>query len=100
MNVVNPNDTAHEIVIIPRYYPSDAIVVDLFNEAKQTSEIVENTYGVENGKLTLRFDYEFIEGGRFQIKITEASEVVYRGKIFATTQEPQNYSTSTNAYYY
>ena len=50
--------------------------------------------------MTIDFDFDFIEGGRFQVKITEGSSVVYRGKIFATTQATQNYSTTTNAYYY
>ena len=100
MNVVNPTEEAHEIVIIPRFYPTGSIVLTLYNEATQTSEVVDNTYSITDGKMTIDFDFDFIEGGRFQVKITEGSSVVYRGKIFATTQATQNYSTTTNAYYY
>lgn len=99
MNVVNPNNTTHEILIIPRFYPTGSIVVNLFNEATQTNEVVTNTYTVVDGKMTVEFDYTFIESGRFQVKITESTNVVYRGKLFATAQQAQNYSTTVNAYY-
>jgi len=100
MNVVNPNDTTHEIIIIPRIYPTDAIVLNLYNEAKQTNEDVANTYTIMGGKMTVEFDYTFIEGENFQVKITENAEVVYRGKLFATSQTPQDYKLTNNVYYY
>ena len=100
MNVVNPNETTHKFIIIPRFYPTEDIVFNLYNEANQNNETIENVYGVVDGEMIIEFNYEFIEGDRFQIKITEGSNVVYRGKLFATSQTPQDYSTTTNAYYY
>jgi hypothetical protein len=100
MNVVNPQDTDHQIDFIPRFYPSDEIVINLFNEGKQTTETIENTYTITDGQMIVAFEYDFIEGERFQIKITEGVNVVYRGRLFATTQDPQNYNPTANAYYY
>lgn len=100
MNVVNPNNTTHEIQIIPRFYPSDELVFNLYNEATQTETNVTIIYLVENGVLTFAFDFDFTDGNRFQFKILEGTEIVYRGKIIATTQETQNYLTDKNEYYY
>lgn len=100
MNVVNPQNTEHQIIIIPRFYPSDEVVINLFNEGKQTNETIDNTYTVIDGQMIVIFDYQFIEGDRFQIKITKDLDVVYRGKLFATTQITQNYNPTANAYYY
>lgn len=100
MNVVNPNDTEHTIKLIPRYYPTDAITLSLFNEATQISENVDNTFTVTDGNLFLTFEYTFTENQKFQIKLNEDDEIVYRGKLFSTTQDPQEYKLTNNVYYY
>ena len=37
---------------------------------------------------------------KFQIKITEESEVLYRGKLLVTTQATQTFKASNELYYY
>lgn len=100
MNVVNPNNITHELQIIPRFYPSGELVFTLYNEATQIKTNVTIIYLVENGVLTFTFDFDFTDGQKFQFKILEGTEIVYRGKIIATTQETQNYLTDKNEYYY
>lgn len=100
MKVVNPANTSHEIVIIPRQYTYTDLVLELYNEETQLSEIVTNTFSTEDGLLTVGFDYDFIDGQKFQIKITEESEVLYRGKLIATTQSTQTFKASNELYYY
>lgn len=100
MNVVNPNDTEHTIKLIPRYYPTEGITLSLFNEATQISENVDNTFTVTDGNLFLTFEYTFTENQKFQIKLNEDDEIVYRGKLFSTTQDPQEYKLTNNVYYY
>jgi hypothetical protein len=99
MNVVIPSNTTHTLKLIPRLYPSDELVLSLFNEATQRFQTVENTYLVTDGNLFLEFDYEFIENSKYQIRITENNEVVYRGKLIATSQTPQDYKLTNNIYY-
>jgi len=99
MIVVNPEDTTHNIVIIPRFYPTDAIVISLFNEATQQTSTPANTYSTTDGNTAIEFDYDFTENQNFQIKITEADEVVYRDKIFSTSQIPQDYKLTDNVYF-
>ena len=100
MNVVNPNNITHELQIIPRFYPSGELVFTLYNEATQAETNVTIIYLLENGVFTFTFDFDFTDGNRFQFKILEGTEIVYRGKIIATTQETQNYLTDKNKYYY
>lgn len=100
MNVVNPNNESHELQIIPRFYPSDELIFTLYNEATQIETNVTIIYLVENGVLTFTFDFDFTDSQKFQFKILQGTEIVYRGKITATTQETQNYLTDKNEYYY
>ena len=44
-----------------------------------------------NGNVTLNFDFDFVEADRFQIKITDSNGVYYRGLLFATDQDTQEY---------
>ena len=100
MKVVNPIDSSHQIVIIPRQYTYTILVLELYNEETQVKEIVTNTFSTLDGLLTINFDYNFIDGQKFQIKITEDSEVLYRGKLIVTTQNTQTFKASNELYYY
>lgn len=101
MNVVNPNDTTHVISIVPRYNLGEGVAtLNLYNEVTQLDEDIEFSYSGVDGKYLIEFHFTFSEGDRYQIRITENLGVAYRGKIFATTQEPQQYNPTANAYYY
>ena len=76
------------------------MVFTLYNEATQVETNVAIIYLVENGVLTFTFDFDFTDSQKFQFKILEGTEIVYRGKLIATTQETQNYLTDKNEYYY
>jgi len=100
MNIVNPEDTAHELFIIPRYGLPIAVVFSLYNEETQVTETITNTFSYLDGYLTVSFDYDFIENQKFQIKLTDSGVVIYRGKLMATTQDPQTFKASNELYYY
>lgn len=99
MIVVNPEDAEHTILIIPRFYPSDSITVSLYNEVTQETSTPANTYETVDGNTFITFEYDFLENQNFQLKVTEDTEVVYRDKIFATSQETENYKLTQNVYY-
>lgn len=102
--VFNPTDTTHTLICVPRFHPSTALTLNLKNEAlvdDKDGADVSNTYNVLNGKLRVDFTYTFTDRERFQVKITDAlGEVVFRGKIFATTQTPQDFKLNATTYYY
>jgi len=99
MIVLNPNDTSHSFDIIPRYYPTDYINVFLYNEETKFTSVV-NTYSILNGIMTITFNYTFIEGAKYQIKIEDANGVVYRDKMFITSQNTQEFKATKDHYYY
>jgi len=99
MIVVNPEYTNHTFDIIPRYY-TKAIVLELYNEVTQVSEIVNQLFVVNDGIMTVSFSYTFTEQAKYQIKLTEGNGVVFRGKLIATSQTPQDYKQTNNIYVY
>lgn len=110
MNVVNPNNTTHQLKLIPRYYSdSETISLVLYNESSQEETIIplanpafsfSNNFVFLEDFLQVNFNFTFLEGNRFQFKIVDNTEIVYRGKLIATTQETQNYLTDKNEYHY
>ena len=100
MKVVNPNNTTHDIKLISRVYPVEALDLLLYNESTQSETSVPSAYIVQNGFLNLNFDFTFVEGDKFQIKILELTNVIYRGKLIATSEDTQTYLNDNNEYYY
>ena len=100
MKIVDPTDASHIILIIPRDYDYSTLVLQLYNEDSQVTSTVANTSSTLDGLLTVNFDYSFTEGQKFQIKITASGEVIYRGKLIATAQDPQSYKATNQLYYY
>ena len=100
MKVVNPNNTNHTLKLISRVYPVGSLDLLLYNESTQVETSVINTYIVQNGFLNLNFDFDFVEGEKFQIKILEIANVIYRGKLIATSLDTQTYLNDNNEYYY
>jgi len=100
MIVINPNNTSHNILFPPRFKPTDELVLNLFNEALQTYENLDNEYSINDLTINMGFDLICIEGAKYQIKITENDLVVFRGKLFATSQNTETYKASKDLYYY
>jgi len=99
MIVVDPEYTNHTFDIIVRNY-SKNIVFNLYNEVTQVSEIVNQLFVVNDGIMTVSFSYEFTEQAKYQIKLTDENGVVFRGKLIATSQTPQDYKQTNNLYVY
>jgi hypothetical protein len=100
MKVINPNNTTHEITLIPRYYPTGVIVLQLYDEVSQVFNDVPNLYLVENGVMTISFDFNFDEGGKYQLKITQDGDIIYRGKLKVTSQNTQEFKDTNDLYFY
>tara|TARA_R110000822_G_scaffold35834_1_gene100796 strand:+ start:316 stop:621 length:306 start_codon:yes stop_codon:yes gene_type:complete len=100
MKIVLPTDTNHNIDFIPRFYPTGAIDLYLTNESTKVEVLVASTYIIQNGFVFLNFDKTFSDGQKYRIKITENSNVVFRGKLLVTTQDTQEYKLTKGKYYY
>ncbi len=98
--VIDPSNSTHTLNVIPRYYPSTALVVSLYNEATSVTSTPTATYNVTSGKLNITFAFTFVDKDRHQIKVTESTAVVYRGKLTTTTQDPQDFKQTDGLYTY
>ena len=98
--VVDPTNSTHTLSVVPRFYPNLDITVSLYNEATQETDTPTNTYNIDNGKLLITFDYTFVNRETFQLKVAEGENVVYRGKIEVTDQDPQDFNLTKDVYYY
>jgi len=88
MKVVNPNNTTHTIELVPRIYPLGTIELELYNETTKVTTVVDNTFLVTDGVLTLDFDFTFVESDKFQFKLTSGTDIAYRGKLIAPIPLP------------
>ena len=97
---VNTNDTTHEILLTPRYFPCNIIEVHIKDSFKGIDTVLECNYQERNSLLVVSFDYNFEDEHNYQIKITDANtqDLVYRGEVLSTTQNTQEYSSTTNRY--
>jgi hypothetical protein len=100
MIVLNPTDTTHGFNFIPRFIPSDELILQLYNETLQTTQTIDNTYVYLYGIITMTFDVVCTESQKFQLKILEGTEVIYRDKIFVTSQDTQAFKATKDHYYY
>ena len=121
MKILNPDNTTHYITLQPRFDPTSVLTLELTNEvtkeviviglntdfdADLSGELemvfgfVGNIYVLENGVLVITFDLEVLESDRFTIKITQEDIVIYRGKVFVTNQNPQEYKLTKGKYIY
>lgn len=98
--VIDPSNSTHTLNEVPRYYPSTALVVSLYNEATNVTSTPSATYNITNGLLNITFTFTFVDKDRHQIKVTEGTEVVFLGKLITTSQDPQEYKQTDGLYTY
>ena len=98
MIVVRPLNLSNTISVLPRYYNNiivDDLTIEITNE--DTREAINSTITSEiinNGFFSFDIDGDWTENSTYKLKIynTNSSLVHFRGKIFATQQDEQNYS--------
>ena len=100
MKVVDFNDTNHSIKLIPRFYTVNSIDIELYNEATKETTTTTNAYTVTNGVLTYPFTHTFLNNDKYQFKLLDGTAIVYRGKLIATDQVPQDYKLTDGLYTY
>jgi hypothetical protein len=100
MIVVNPENTEHSFKIIPRYYPTGDFKFDLYNEVTKKTEPIKHIFAVTDGIMTIDFEKEFTEKQKFQVKLYDDNQIIFRGKMISTSQDPQDFKQTDNLYRY
>ena len=86
--------------IIPRYYPTGSIDLNIKDTTTgyDVSRVV--SYTILEGVLSFTFSLDAISETRYQITLSEGTEIVYRGIAIATSQDTQSYLLTKDKYYY
>tara|TARA_R110002051_G_scaffold295827_1_gene361732 strand:- start:614 stop:949 length:336 start_codon:yes stop_codon:yes gene_type:complete len=110
MKIINPTDATHTFDFIPRFYEIGYTVdVSLYQESirVEDSEVV-GTFNVTNGFMDVTItasnysDLTFSEDETYQLKVTDVDNgnILYRGKVLATTQTTQTFKLTEGLYDY
>ena len=95
MIILNPSNTSHVANIPIRNYDlTNTHTFELYDEDKRANISVTLDYKVENlGLISYSLTATLVEGKSYRVKITDdsTSEILYRGKCFATSKSIQNY---------
>ena len=101
--IINPNNTQHTIVFVPRFDPPTEFNYELVDTA---TDYVEED-GVDDYEITTRGRVSFTLSAdvtsetRYQLTITTlGGEIMYRGLVIATAQDTQEYQLTNDKYYF
>ncbi|WP_439133017.1 hypothetical protein [Polaribacter sp.] len=101
MKVILPENTTHTIKLIPRFEPTEnnllmKVTKEGYNEV--TEQVC--TYTLTNGLMSLTFDLTGVKQDRFAFDLYNDNELIYKGKVFFTAQNPQDFNITENVYTY
>ena len=101
MKVINPNNQINTIKLIPRFKDVEAFDLLLINETtKEETNFFIDIYTYKDGILVFDLDFATNEGDKYEFKLSILNEVLFRGKIFATEQETQDFDLTKDLYIY
>lgn len=101
MIVFDPNNTNHVFDIITRKRIESTVDLVLYNESTRQESIISATSTDVDDKTRISVVLSCSEGDSYTFKIVDSQNYIYyRGKIFVTSQEPQNYSSDNGLYTY
>jgi hypothetical protein len=99
MKVLNPLNTEHEIILIPRVYPVGNITLNLYNEESDEILTYEIMPLITDGLMYLSFTETFINKSNYRIVILDDTDIIYRGKLFITDQtDLENYKITKDIF--
>ena len=100
LNILNPNETTHSIILQPRFIPSGDLIVYLTNDITEVVTTLSNSYTYVSGVLIATFDLDVLAEDKFSIKINNQSKIIYKGSIFCTSQDSQDFKLTQGIYKY
>lgn len=97
MEVFLPIATQQTLTIIPRFN-SGIVTLSVRNEETDLTQefnILDTYY--DNGYLSMDFAYDFKESESYSLEVKDNEEkILWRGKAFATSQDPQAYKINAD----
>jgi hypothetical protein len=77
----------------------DGLTVYLTDESANTTQEINPKVTEENGYTYLEDEYDLIEGTFYELRVQLGQSIVYRGKVFCTTQtDYEKYTVNAGQY--
>jgi len=96
MIVLRPINTPQKLKFIPREYNATKIV--LVDESTNTQVEIDATFTQDKYYLTTDITFSLIEGRFYNLTVYNINDIVYKDKIFCTSQNVLDYSINKDVY--
>jgi len=94
MIVINPDDTVHQLVFIPRY-DIESVTLILRNKETNETETTTQSTTYANGYMTISLTKTVLETQSYEMEVRDDETVLFRDKIFCTDQtDLENYQVN------
>jgi len=96
MIILKPISTAQTLKFIARENEADSVIIR--DEQNNTEATISGTFTVSTYYLTASLTFSLEEGKFYNLKVLNGTDIVYRDKIFATSQTLSEYSINSGDY--
>jgi hypothetical protein len=96
MIVLRPIETAQTLKFIPREYNATKVV--LVDESTNTEVEINATFTQDKYYLTADIAFSLIEGRFYNLTVYNVNDIVYKDKVFCTSQNVLDYSINKDVY--
>lgn len=94
MKIINQDNTIHTLLIVPRKPISGGLTLIIEDNPQEV------IYVQENERITLQFEFLARKDQEYSFKLVNDNEIIYRGLLFATSEQPQNYEQTKGIFYF
>jgi hypothetical protein len=99
MHILKPIATSQDIVVVPRSYATSGITIELTDEDTNTTATLTPSVSNSDGYMTLSSIYSVKEGTFYTFKVILSSAIIYRGRVYCTSQiDLKQYTVNENEY--
>jgi hypothetical protein len=100
MHIVQPIATTQAIVLVPRAFAEGSeVAVYLTDESTNTTATITPSVTEADGYMTLAAIYDVNEGTFYTLEVVLSGTVIYRGRVFCTSQtDLAQYTVNENQY--
>ena len=96
MIVLRPIETAQRLKFIPREYTATKVV--LVDESTNTSAEIAATFEQDKYYLQADITFSLFEGRFYNLTVYNVNDIVYKDKVFCTSQNVLDYSINKDVY--
>jgi hypothetical protein len=87
MKIIYAGNTTHVITLIPRYYATGSVIVELENQTTRAKGNVTNSYTITDGIMTVTFEMVVKNKDNFYFTLSKDGKTIYKGQIIVKDEQ-------------